>query len=229
MSLIVTKARFFFLALFSYFLGGCFHPPYNNFKPDSPIARTSAGGAVVGATVGVVTSSTLAGTAVGGVAGGAIGALVGLRHESKPYLIKELKKRDIQYVEYGDTMTLIVPTDKYFLFNSPRLNEIQYSGLTYVIKLLKLYPKSPIYVAAFTDNVGSKQHKRNLSQAQAETMMTYLWSNNIPSRQLKTEGYGDKFNVSSNKLVHGSAQNRRVEIQWIRGKQVQPQPVQMTK
>lgn len=229
MSLTVTKARFFILGLISYFLGGCYHPPYNNFKPDSPIARTSAGGAAVGAAVGAVTSSTLAGTAIGGVAGGAVGALVGLRHDSKPYIIKELKKRDIQYIEYGDTMTLIIPTDKYYLFNSPRLNEIRYPGLAYIIKLLKLYPQSPIYVAGFTDNVGSKQHKRKLSQAQAETMMTYLWSNNIPSRQLKAEGYADKFDISNNKLIHGSAQNRRVEIQWIRGKQVQPQVIPMTK
>lgn len=229
MPLTASKARFFILGLISYLLGGCFHPPYNNFKKDSPIARTGALGAGVGATVGAVTSSTLAGTAIGGVAGGAVGAMVGLRRESKPYIIKQLQQRDIQYVEYGDTMTLIVPTDKYYFFNSPRLNDIRYPGLIYIVKLLNLYPKSPIYVAGFTDNVGSKEHKRKLTQAQAETMMTYLWSNNIPSRQLKAEGYGDKFDISDNKLIHGSAQNRRIEIQWIRGKEVQPQIVQMTK
>lgn len=233
----MDKSYFFGLAMLRLFISlafltlisGCFHPPYNNFKSDKRVARTGAGGAAVGAAVGAVTSTTLAGTAVGGVIGGAVGTAIGLNKESKSYIIKQLKKRDIQYIEYGDTITLVVPTDKYFVFNSPRLNEICYPGLVYIVKLLKLYPQCPIYVAAFTDNVGSRQHKRKMSQAQAETMLTYLWANNIEAKRLKAEGYGDQFSISDNKLIHGSAQNRRVEIQCIRGRQAQAPIVQMTK
>lgn len=137
--------------------------------------------------------------------------------DTKTKLIKQLKKQDIQFLEYGDTMTLIVPTDKYFRFGGPRINELCYPGLNNIVKLLRLYPKSPIYVAAFTDNVGSARHKRRLSQAQAETMMTFLWANGVASQRLKPEGYGDKNEVSDNQLIHGSAQNRRIEIQWFTG------------
>ena len=76
---------------------------------------------------------------------------------------------------------------------------------------------SPIYVAGFTDDVGSRYHKRLLSQAQAETMLSFLWANNIQAYRLKAEGYGDKHAVSENSLIHGSAQNRRIEIQWFTG------------
>lgn len=210
----MAKIHFLILGLFTTVLAGCFHPPFNNFKKDHATTRTVVGGTIAGATVGAIASSTVTGAVVGGGAGAAIGGLIGLQKESKANIIKELKKQNIQYIAYGDTMTLIVPTDKYFMFNSPRLNEVCYPGLNNIIKLLKFYPKSPIYVAGFTDNVGSSHHKKLLSQSQAETMMTFLWGHNIASSRLKAEGYGDKNDIADNALIHGSAMNRRIEIQW---------------
>lgn len=201
------------LCLIAGLLSSCTHPPYNNFKPDRQAERKAATGTAAGAVVGAFASSTLVGAAIGG----GLGILRGAYSDSKKTLIKKLKKQSIQYVEYGDTMTLVIPTDKYFMFMSPRLNELCYPGLTNVVKLLKIYPYSPIYVAGFTDNVGSKAHKKLLSQAQAETMMTYLWANGIRSVQLKAEGYGDKNTVADNYVIHGSADNRRIEIQWFTG------------
>ncbi len=224
MTLSATKTKIFSLGLMISFLSSCFHPPYNNFKPDPRTARYAARGAPVGAAVGAVASSTLTGTLLGGGIGGAAGAAMGIYKSSKPKIINDLKKQDIEFIEYGDTMTLIVPTDKYFLFASPRLNELCYPGLNNIVRLLKFYPKSPIYVAGFTDNVGSRYHKKMLSQAQAETMLTFLWANNISAMQLKAEGYGDKNAVSDNKLIHGSAQNRRIEIQWFTGLVARAQP-----
>jgi outer membrane protein OmpA-like peptidoglycan-associated protein len=198
-------------------LVGCTHPPYDNFKPDKTMARTATSGAAAGAVVGVITGGTLSSTLIGGAIGGGVGTVRAVYKNSKPVIVKQLKKQSIQFVEYGDTMTLIIPTDKYFMFMSPRLNELCYPGLLNVVKLLKLYPKSPIYVAGFTDNVGSSEHKKRLSQTQAETMMTYLWANGVSSVQLKAEGYGDKNPIGDNKVVHGSAYNRRIEIQWFTG------------
>ena len=193
------------------------HPPYNNFKPDNRMGRTATSGAATGSVIGAITSGTLTGALTGGAVGGTIGTIRAIYKETKPAIVKQLKKESIQFVEYGDTMVLVIPTDKYFMFMSPRLNELCYPGLMNVIKLLKLYPQSPIYVAGFTDNVGSRRHKKLISQAQAETMMTYLWANGIRSIQLKAEGYGDKNTIGDNKIVHGSAYNRRIEIQWFTG------------
>lgn len=195
----------------------CYHPPYNNFRPDYRATRRAAAGVPIGAAAGALTSGTVTGALIGGVAGGLLGGIIGHYQDSKPKLVKSLSKRDIQFVEYGDRMTLVVPTDKYFMFNSPRLNEICYPGLADIIKLLRLYPQSPVYVAGFTDNVGSNRHKKLLSQAQAETMLTFLWANNVQAYRLKAEGYGDKNNIAENAWIHGSAQNRRIEIQWFTG------------
>jgi len=224
MSLNLTKTRILGYGLLICLLVGCYKPPYNNFRPDHRPARKAAGGATVGAVAGLVASGTLSGTLIGAAAGGTIGAMVGAYKDSKPGLVKELGKQSIQFVEYGDTMTLIVPTDKYYLFMSPRLNEICYPGLENIVKLLKLYPQSPIYVAAFTDNVGSRNHKNKLSQAQAETMLTFLWANTIRAYRLKAEGYGDKNDIADNQLIHGSALNRRIEIQFFTGLVAHAQP-----
>src|SRR5690606_21684351 len=66
---------------------------------------------------------------------------------------------------------------------------------------------------AFTDKVGSKHHHDKLTQARAETMLTYLWANGFRSTSLSAEGYGHYYPVANNKLIHGAAQNRRMEIQ----------------
>jgi outer membrane protein OmpA-like peptidoglycan-associated protein len=196
----------------------CVRPPYNNFKRPPQTAQKVAKVGVAGLIVGSIASGgTLAGALTGGAVGGVIGGAMGLSHETKKSIINELQNQQVQYVQYGDTMTLVVPTDIYYMFQSPRLNELAYPGLLNIIKLLKLYPCTPIFVAGFTDNVGSREHKKRMSQAQAETMMTYLWANGIKAARLKPEGYGDKYDISDNKLIHGSAHNRRIEIQWLSG------------
>ena len=229
MSLNLNLHRLFSCTLIMTMLSGCFHPPFNNFKPHSSMPQSTSTLAGVGVVAGAVASGTATGTVIGGVAGGVVGAAVGLNKDSKKHIIKMLAKEDVQYIVYGDTQTLIVPTDKYFMFDSPRLNEVCYPALNHIVQLLKFYPKTPIYVAAFTDNVGSRRHKRLLTQAQAETMMTFLWANGIQAYRLKAEGYADKYDISDNALIHGSAQNRRIEIQWFTGLEAQPRSAVMTK
>lgn len=206
------KIRWLLLVSICSLLLGCFHKPYNNFQKDKSALRQTAGGAVLGTGVGLITNATLVGMGVGAAAGGAIG----LYKNSQKGLIAELQKHDIQYVEYGDRMSVIVPIDKYFLFNSSKFNESQYVGLNTLIKLLQSYPNSVIYVAAFTDNVGKTATKIKLSQAQAETMLTFIWANGFKAQQLQAQGFGDYFPISDNSSVHGSAQNRRLEIQWFK-------------
>lgn len=204
--------------LISSLMSGCAHPPYDNFKPRHQVVRGAAIGATMGTALGAAATGTVPGALTGTAIGGVTGAILGSGTNPKGKLIRELRNCDIQYVQYGDTMTLIVPTDKYFMFGSPRLNEIRYQGLENIIALLRLYPDKPIYVAGFTDNVGTEKHKNRLSQAQAETMMTYLWANGIQAQRLKPEGYGEKYTVADNDWIHSSAMNRRIEIQWFAGR-----------
>lgn len=200
----------------------CFHPPYNNFQESHRDLKYPATGLVAGTAAGALLGALAGYTGVGAVAGGVIGSAIGLSKTTKNALIADLLKYDIQFEQYGDTMTLIVPTDRYFVFNSPHLSDLCYDGLNDIVKLLKHYPCSQIYIASFTDDVGSRYHKKMLSQARAESMLTFLWANNISAQRLQADGYGDKHDVGDNQLIHGSAHNRRLEIQWANAPAVAP-------
>ena len=202
--------------LISLLLSACFHPPYNNFQNDHRALKKVGVDAGVGAGVGAVVGSVaaanpLAGVVVGGVAGTAL-AMYGSTERS---LIKEMAKQDIEYIIYGDTRELIIPTDKYFEFNSHRLREQCYKGLNNIARLLQFYECNPIYVAGFTDAIGSTLQKQKLSQSRADAIVTFLWAKGIRAQRLLAEGHGDKHSVGDNHLIHGSAFNRRIEIQWI--------------
>lgn len=196
-------------------LSGCFRPPFNNFEDDNRTPRRVGISGGVGAGAGAVMGAVAGSTGVGAVAGAAVGAAYGLSQSTKQKILNELQRQDIQYVQYGDTVTLIIPTDRYYLFNSARLNDICYAGLNNIIRLLKYYGCTPIYVAGFTDDVGTRHHKNRLSQARAETMLTFLWAHRIHAQRLHAEGYGDKHDIGDNHLIHGSAYNRRIELQWL--------------
>ena len=191
-------------------LSGCFQPPFNNFKKDPPNVQRTILGAGAGAIIGTLAGNTVLGVAIGGTAG----TLLSMYRVSKRAIIQELYKQDIQFIEYGDMMTLIVPTDHYYLVNSSRFNDICYAGLNNIVRLLRFYPRSRIYIAAFTDDVGTNKHKYLLSQARAETMLTFLWAHDIPVRYLHAQGYSDHYTLGNDRLIRGSAYNRRIEIQW---------------
>ena len=188
------QKRIAFLGFLLFGLNGCFYPPYNNFHPDQRVLTQTLIGAGVGAGTGALVGSAAGNTAAGAVIGGAVGAAVGLYRTNQHALINELKKQDIQYIAYGDRMTLVIPTDRYFMFNSPELNDIEYPGLNNIVRL-----------------------KQKLSEAQAQAMLTFLWANNISAELITARGYGDSHSIGDNKWIHGSAYNRRIEIQWMNG------------
>ena len=132
--------------------------------------------------------------------------------------IKELGIQAIQFIQRGDRITLIIPTDRYYIFNSPDLDDLKYPILDNVAKLVKLFPCSRVTVASFSDDVGKRIIREKLTKARAETMLTFLWANGVPAQLLTAESFGSHFAVGNNAIIHGSAYNRRIEIQWWTGK-----------
>lgn len=213
------KVKILIITLLSFALSACFHPPFNNFQKDRRALRQATIFGGIGAGAGAAVGSVVGSTAAGAIIGAAAGASVGLLKNTKHSLLMAIKRQDMELVEYGDTLTLLIPTDRYFVFNSPHLNDICYPGLNNIVRLLSYYPNTPIYVAAFTDDVSSHHHKKKLTQARAEAMITFLWANGIQAQRLHPEGYADLHDIGDNKLIHGSAYNRRIEIQWFKGTQ----------
>jgi outer membrane protein OmpA-like peptidoglycan-associated protein len=179
-------------------LNSCFQPPFNDFKPNSfDFGNTNA-------------------------CDSPIFHSRSERNTLARATIRQLGSQSVQFVQRGDRMTLIVPTDRYYIFNSPDLDELEFPGLNNISKLLELFPCSRIIVAGFSDNVGKKILQDRLTEARAESMLTFLWAKGIPAQLLKAEGFGERFPVGDNNIIHGSAYNRRIEIQWWTGKRAPP-------
>lgn len=213
------------VGLLSLSLCGCFRPPYNNFQADHQVIRQTARGAIIGGGAGAIIGGW-----TGAAIGGTLGTVVGLEKNTRLAVLRDLQMQDIQFVQYGNTTTLVVPTDRYYVFDTAQLNDICYPGLENIIKLLKSLPDCyPIYVAGFTDNVGSSKHKKMLSQARAEAMLTFLWANNIPARDLHAQGYGEQHTIGDNHWIRGSAYNRRIEIQWVATRGPEPKTMGIMK
>lgn len=140
--------------------------------------------------------------------------------QSSKEIVKDVENGDIQVVNEGHRITLIIPTDKYFVFHNSKeldkshLNDLKYKQLEDIANLLECFPRARFNIAGFTDNIGSYEYKRRQSKQWAQAILGYLWAKGISRDRLYAQGYGDQYPIANDALVHGSAMNRRVEIQW---------------
>lgn len=201
---------------------GVQNPPFNNFDQSSNVPKKAIEegltSAATGTFIGSIMSSPapVVGGLIGGAVGGAIGAIDQSKEESPENIIKYLKQEHIQVVQEGKLITLIVPTDVYYEWNSYQLDETTYAGLNHIAQLvLHDSGNSRIYIAGFSDDgISNPKDDLKLSEQQARSMADFLWANGVPLHRMRIIGYGKRYDIADNSLIHGAAMNRRVEIQW---------------
>lgn len=86
------------------------------------------------------------------------------------------------------------------------------SNLDKLASFLKEYPERTAEIEGHTDNVGSADLNRGLSQRRADSVKTYLVQQGVESSRLSTTGKGFDSPVAGNESAAGRQQNRRVEI-----------------
>ncbi len=119
---------------------------------------------------------------------------------------------DLQKIEVGKSIVLkniFFDTDKFEL-KSDSENE-----LAKLIEFLKNNPERKIEISGHTDNVGSAEHNRVLSENRAKSVYNYLIEKGIDQDKLTYKGYGDTQPITSNETDKGKAQNRRTEFKII--------------
>lgn len=84
------------------------------------------------------------------------------------------------------------------------------------VSVLKKNPSMKIMIDGNTDNVGSRQYNKILSEKRAEAVKNYLVKMGIAENRLRTEGFGFSRPVATNKTEQGRALNRRVELHMVR-------------
>jgi outer membrane protein OmpA-like peptidoglycan-associated protein len=74
------------------------------------------------------------------------------------------------------------------------------------------HPDLKIEVSGHTDNKGSDEQNRKLSELRARAVADYLISKKIDPVRIRYKGYGSDKPISSNDTEDGRKQNRRVEL-----------------
>lgn len=80
------------------------------------------------------------------------------------------------------------------------------------MKLLNSHPTLNLAVEGHTDNVGTPDYNRQLSDARARSVVAALAVRGVEGRRLKATGYGQDKPIADNSAENGRAKNRRVEL-----------------
>ncbi len=197
-------------------LAGCESMQDFATSPDKQKTRAGAGyGAAAGAVVGLLTAgnnpfkSAMIGAAAGALIGGAAGNYMD-KQEQK--LRQQMAGTGVDVVRKGDNITLDMPGNLTFGFDSANVNASFYPVLNKVADTLKEFDKTVVEVAGHTDSTGSEDYNQKLSERRADNVASYLSAQGVPSARMVTVGAGELHPVASNDSEEGRAQNRRVEI-----------------
>jgi outer membrane protein OmpA-like peptidoglycan-associated protein len=100
-----------------------------------------------------------------------------------------------------------------FDFNKAAIKKESDSLLTEVAKLMTEHPEiKKVRIEGHTDNVGSADYNKKLSQQRADAVMKWLSSHGIAADRLKAVGMGKERELVPNTTEANRALNRRVEF-----------------
>jgi OmpA-OmpF porin, OOP family len=88
--------------------------------------------------------------------------------------------------------------------------------LSYAVSSLKRNPTLVIGVDGYTDNRDSDKKNLAMSQARAESVMSYLKTHGV-ANSMTAKGYGKENPIADNRTSAGRLQNRRVSLKIVRG------------
>ena len=178
-------------------------------------------GALVGAGIGAVAGLLSGGSAVerrqhamiGAGVGGLAGAGIGVYQDrQEAALRRDLQGSGVDVVRQGDNITLNMPGNVTFAFDSSNLQSQFYPVLDRVGGTLTQYNQTVIEVAGHTDSVGSDTYNQKLSEQRANSVAAYLGSHGVAQQRMIVVGAGETRPIASNDTEMGRSQNRRVEI-----------------
>lgn len=169
----------------------------------------AVGGAAVGLIAGGGWQGALIGAGVGALAGGMAGNYMD-KQEAK--LRQQMAGTGVEVVRMGDNLTLSMPGNVTFAFDSAKLNPQFDPVLDKLAQTLSEYNKTVIQIAGHTDSTGAHAYNMKLSEQRAQSVKTYLAGRGVPVQRMQTVGAGPDFPIADNATSEGRAENRRVEI-----------------
>jgi outer membrane protein OmpA-like peptidoglycan-associated protein len=171
----------------------------------------AAAGAVVGAVIGNQSGNSRTGAAVGAAAGAAIGAAIGHRMDKQQKELQQIPGVEVTRPSDNE-IAVHLTNDILFDFNSYALRPESRQTIRDLADNFRRYPDEMFDVEGHTDNVGSEEYNRPLSERRAGSVRDYLVDQGVPSTRVTARGYGKSRPKASNDKPEGRQLNRRVEI-----------------
>jgi outer membrane protein OmpA-like peptidoglycan-associated protein len=178
-----------------------------------------------GATIGAVTGAVLGkgtgdhdksryvwGAAVGAIAGSAIGSYMDRQEEE---FREELADSGVKVVREGDNIRLQLPSNITFASGSATISQSFDPVLDDVARVLKKYEKTTMLIQGHTDSTGTAEYNQQLSLNRANAVRNHLVGNDVDTRRVTTEGYGESQPIADNDTANGRQLNRRVELRIV--------------
>jgi len=191
--------------------------PYSGQRQQNRTGTGALIGAGIGIAAGLLTGDSaverrqhaLIGAGLGGLAGAAVG---NYQDRQQAALREKLQGTGVDVARKGDNITLNMPGNVTFAFNSANIDPQFYTVLNDVAGVLREYNQTVVEVAGHTDSVGSDEVNQRLSEQRAEAVAQYLAAQGVQRERLITVGGGKRYPIASNDTEAGRAANRRVEI-----------------
>ena len=115
----------------------------------------------------------------------------------------------LQKIKVGEAIVLnniFYESDKY------SLKEESNAELEMVVKLMAKNPTLKIEIGGHTDNTGSDDANKTLSENRAKSVYEYLVAKKIEPERIAYKGYASSKPVAANTTTEGKAKNRRTEL-----------------
>ncbi|MEM6642453.1 MAG: OmpA family protein [Bacteroidota bacterium] len=103
-----------------------------------------------------------------------------------------------------------------FASGSDRIGEPSYQELDELAEYLLNNPTLVIQLEGHTDFAGNAEANLRLSQARVEAVKNYLTDKKVKKNRIFTKAFGGTEPLTQERTQEGKAQNRRVEVRFIR-------------
>lgn len=120
---------------------------------------------------------------------------------------------DLERVAAG---SIAVLNNIFFDVDKYELKEKSSPELKKIIAFLKTNPSAKVEIGGHTDNSGSAQHNRELSEKRARSVYDFLTLNGVDKGRMTLKGYGPDQPVATNDTEEGRQKNRRIEFRILK-------------